>query len=284
MRDLKELHWRSRGPRLPQTVLDAATLRIGAPLPDTYRQFLSQVDGGKIGRGGFKASERDWVIGGFFPFADAAGLAEKLRKSGKLPNGYLPVAYSDSPDKPLVYLELHGPGRMFLKPSTRTRWEDAGSVTLLGESFAEFLCLLGDVPKDIAPPPADVEPTNGTEAAPAAAPAPTASTAIKRPAPAPVTTSKPITSPAAAAARAVAAAAKAAVRSAPAPVKKPAVVAAPTPTPKAAKPVAKAKAAPKAKPAPKAKAKPATKAAKPKAKAKAKPAAKAKAKPAKARR
>ncbi len=288
MRDLKELHWRSRGPRLPQTVLDAATLRIGAALPETYRQFLSQVDGGRIGRGGFRAAERDWLIGGFFPFADAAGLAEKLRKAGRLPQGFMPVAYADSPEKPLVYMELTGAGRVFLKPSTKSRWEDAGSILSLGESFAEFLDLLGDAPKDGAV----VNPPELAAAAPkveVAAPAPAARPAAKPASPAKARpASKPITSPAAAAARAISAVSgarqpvKAGVKAAAAaiakakPVAKAAPAAKPKPAAKA-KPVAKA--APAAKPAktkPAAKAKPAAKSAKAKPAAKAKSAAKAK--------
>ena len=37
LRDVNELRWRSRGPRLPDTVLDAVTLKIQAQLPPTYR-------------------------------------------------------------------------------------------------------------------------------------------------------------------------------------------------------------------------------------------------------
>lgn len=266
MRDLKELFWRSRGPRLPQTVLDAATLRIGAPLPETYRQFLSQVDGGKIGRGAFKAAEKDWLIGGFFPFADAAGLAERLKKSGKLPNGYLPVAYGESPDKPLIYLELVGSGKMFLKPSLRTRWEEPGAVQALGDSFAEFLDLLGDPLKDGSPVNGETL-TAAPAPAPAAPPAPVAAPkAVAKP------VAKPITSPAAAAARAITAAAAAKVT-------KPAAKAATAAKP--SKPIG-AKAKLKAVAAPKAKAK-AVKPAKKKTAAKKAGAGKAKAK-AKARR
>lgn len=288
MRDLKELHWRSRGPQLPQTVLDAATLRIGAPLPETYRLFLSQVDGGRIGRGAFTAAEKNWQIGGFFPFADAAGLAEKLRKSGKLPQGYLPVAYAESPEKPLIYLELAAAGRMFLKPSAKSRWEDAGSVLRLGDSFAEFLDLLGDVSKD----PAVVVNTDSLAAAPApvaAAPAPVAAAKPKAAAKPAAPAAKPITSPAAAAARAFAAAASA-KNAAPAtnhkltppaakPTKLPAKASA-KPAPAASK--ASAKKAPAKKVAKAASAKAASKPTKPAAKKK--PAAKAaKAKPAKAK-
>jgi hypothetical protein len=298
MRDLKELHWRSRGPQLPQTVLDAATLRIGAPLPETYRLFLSQVDGGRIGRGAFMAAEKNWQIGGFFPFADAAGLAEKLRKSGKLPQGYLPVAYAESPEKPLIYLELAAAGRMFLKPSAKSRWEDAGSVLRLGDSFAEFLDLLGDVSKD----PTVVVNTDSLAAAPApapvaAAPAPVAAAKPKAAAkPAAATPgAKPITSPAAAAARAFAAAASAKNAAPSANHKRPLTppAAKPTKLPAPAKSAPAAKAAPAAPKAPakKAPAKKVAKAASAKAAskptkpaAKKKPAAKAaKAKPAKAK-
>lgn len=300
MRDLKELHWRSRGPQLPQTVLDAATLRIGAPLPETYRLFLSQVDGGRIGRGAFMAAEKNWLIGGFFPFADAAGLAEKLRKSGRLPQGYLPVAYAESPEKPLIYLELAAAGRMFLKPSAKSRWEDTGSVLRLGDSFAEFLDLLGDASKDpavvvntdslaaSAPAPAPV-----VAAAPAPAPVAVAPKAAKPPAKvaakpvAPVAKPmKPITSPAAAAARAFAAAASAKNAGAVANHKKPLTppAAKPTKLPAKATPVAAApKAAPKKAPGKKV-AKSASSKAAAKVAPKKKPATKAaKAKPAKAK-
>ncbi|MCO5165761.1 MAG: hypothetical protein M9894_05260 [Planctomycetes bacterium] len=276
MRDLKELHWRSRGPRLPQTVLDAATLRIGAPLPETYRVFLSQVDGGRIGRGGFRANEQEWQIGGFFPFADAAGLAEKLRKSGKLPQGFMPVAYADSPEKPLVYMELSGAGRVFLKPSAKSKWEDQGAVQRLGDSFAEFLDLLGDAPKDLTN--VNQPELGGQKKAPAPAP---------RPAPA----SKPITSPAAAAARAISAAASLKARPAAngaaprpvAPARKAApakVAAAPAAKAKPAKAAAPAKAPAKSKTKAAPKASPAKAGKKPAAKAAKKPAAKAAKKPA----
>lgn len=185
MRDLKELNWRSRGPKLPPTVLDAATLRIGAPLPEPYRQFLSQMDGGKVGRGGFRAESRDWRIAGFYCFADAAALMEKLKKGGRIPPNYLPVAYTDESkqlDSPLIYLELNGKGRVYLKGSPKTKWEDAGAVSEVAGNYGAWVDSLGDpAPEPIAPPP----PEPAAEAPPPPAPKPAATTAAPRPAAAP---------------------------------------------------------------------------------------------------
>lgn len=158
MRDLKELNWRSRGPKLPTTVLDAATLRIGAPLPEPYRLFLSQMDGGRVGRGSFRAAGRDWRIAGFYCFADAAALMEKLKKAARIPTNFLPVAYVDETkqqDTPLVFLELNGEGRSYIKGSNRTKWEDPNAVIEIGSSFGEFVDLLGDPPAEPLPVPTE---------------------------------------------------------------------------------------------------------------------------------
>jgi len=150
LRDLKELRWRRKGPPLPASVLDAAKHKINPPqgewrweLPKAYCSFLSQMDGGRPGRGAFQAGGKTWTIEGFYAFADAANVAEKLRRSGRLPDGILPVAFTAN-DKPLVYLELTGAGKVFLKGSPRARFEDAKAVHELSPDFARFLDLLGD--------------------------------------------------------------------------------------------------------------------------------------------
>ncbi len=272
MRDLKELNWRSRGPKLPTTVLDAATLRIGAPLPEPYRLFLSQMDGGRVGRGSFRAAGRDWRIAGFYCFADAAALMEKLKKAARIPTNFLPVAYIDETkqqDTPLVFLELNGEGRSYIKGSNRTKWEDPNAVTEIGSSFGDFVDLLGD-------PPAEPLPVATEEAAPAAVEAP------PPPPPAPLP-ARPSTSGAAPrhastngsaprAASTSTAAPRPATASTPALKARPPVKPA-APAKPAAKPAPTLKArATKPAPAPKAKAKPAKKA----PAKKAKPAAKAK--------
>ncbi len=264
MRDLKELNWRSRGPKLPTTVLDAATLRIGAPLPEPYRLFLSQMDGGRVGRGSFRAAGRDWRIAGFYCFADAAALMEKLKKAARIPTNFLPVAYIDETkqqDTPLVFLELNGEGRSYIKGSNRTKWEDPNAVTEIGSSFGDFVDLLGD-------PPAEPLPVPTEEAAPAAVEAP------PPPPPAPLPARASTSQAAPRHASTNGSAPRAAGTSTAAP--RPATATASTSTLKARPPVKPAAAKPVAKPAAKAAAKPA-----PRAAAKAKPAKKAPAKKAK---
>lgn len=142
LRDLKELHWRSRGPRLPQTVLDAATLRIGAPLPDTYREFLAQVDGGRIENGYLRCGEDVLRVCGFYPFADAAGLADRLRRKKAIPPQFLPIAYGESVDCPVAYMHMQRTGRIFVKPSLKTNWDDRSAVHEISSAFSGFVNLL----------------------------------------------------------------------------------------------------------------------------------------------
>ncbi|RMG06255.1 MAG: SMI1/KNR4 family protein, partial [Planctomycetota bacterium] len=149
LRDLKELRFRSSGPALPPTVLEAAKLKIDPEgqgewrLPAAYRAFLSKRDGGRLLCGGFKSDGKTWIIEGFYAFADAANQAERLRKAGKLPEGILPVAFSAN-ERPLIFLELTERGRVYLKTSPRARWEDERAVYVIAKDFAAFLDMLGD--------------------------------------------------------------------------------------------------------------------------------------------
>ncbi len=185
LRDLKELRWRRKGPPLPSSVLEAAKLKIDPEgqgrwkLPAAYRSFLSQMDGGRPGRGAFRADGKTFVIEGFYAFADAANMAEKMRKGGKLPEGILPVAFTAN-DKPIVFLELVERGKVYLKANPRKFEEGADA---LSRDFAEFLNLLGDVEQGAAPATATVDPWTAAALAPRAAAA--APKPKPKPAPAP---------------------------------------------------------------------------------------------------
>ena len=149
LRNLKELRFRSSMPALPPSVLEAAKLKIDPQaegrwrLPDAYRMFLSKTDGGRIVCGGFTSKGRNWVIGGFYAFADAANWAERLRKAGKLPEGVLPVAYSKD-DRPLIFLELTKRGKILIRTSPRARYDDRRVVYELAGDFGKFLDMLRD--------------------------------------------------------------------------------------------------------------------------------------------
>ncbi|HBP17166.1 MAG TPA: hypothetical protein DEA08_05135, partial [Planctomycetes bacterium] len=129
-------------------MLDAAKLKIDPDntgqwvLPAAYRAFLSQMDGGRPGVQTFKDKGKEHTIEAFYTFADAANTAEKLRKGGKLPEGFLPVAMTPS-KHPLVYVELEEEGRVWIRTAPRARWEDEKVVYLLADDFAEFLDMLG---------------------------------------------------------------------------------------------------------------------------------------------
>ncbi|MGE4143416.1 MAG: SMI1/KNR4 family protein [Planctomycetota bacterium] len=149
LRNLRELRWRRKGPPLPPSVLDAAKLKIDPEstgrwvLPAAYRAFLSHMDGGRPGVQKFTENGREWTIEAFYTFADAANMAEKLRKAGKLPEGYLPVAMTEA-KQPLVFVELNEEGQVWIRTSPRARFDDRRAVYLLVDDFAEFLDLLGD--------------------------------------------------------------------------------------------------------------------------------------------
>ena len=206
-------------------MLEAAKLKIdpqGAGrwrLPSAYRSFLSQMDGGRPGRGAFTVDGKIYVIEGFYAFADAANNAEKLRKAGKLPEGLLPVAFTEG-DKPIVFLELEEEGKVHLKPSSRARFDEKGATAVIADNFGEFLDMLGDPNEEGAPAAAAANPWATTS--PVAAP----KKAKVAPAPKPVAPAKPAPKPAAAKPAAVKAGAKASpsgkAKSAPAKKKAPA--------------------------------------------------------------
>jgi hypothetical protein len=140
-------------PALPPSVLEAAKLKIDPDgegrwrLPDTYRAFLSKRDGGRLRCGGFNLNGKRFVIGGFYAFADAANWAERLRKAGKLPDGVLPVAYSDD-ERPLIFVELTQRGKVKIKTAARARYDDKRVTHSLASDFGQFLNMLRD-PKDM---------------------------------------------------------------------------------------------------------------------------------------
>jgi len=150
LRDLKELRWRRRGPPLPNTVLDAVTLKISSPLPDAYRAFLSQMDGGRPGHGYFRVDGREYQIEGFYPVAEATDQGAKMTKSGKIPEGIIPIAFvadEKHPERkgpPLVFMEVASPGRILIRTSPRAKFHDEKAVFPIAGDFAQFLDLLGE--------------------------------------------------------------------------------------------------------------------------------------------
>ena len=170
LRDLKELRWRSRGPKLPNTVLDAVTLKIRSPLPESYRHFLSQMDGGRLASVSFRYKGQETVLEGFYPVAEATDRGAKLQKSGKLPEGVIPVAFvpdkEDAENKgpPVIFMEVTQ-GKIWLRISPRARWEDTSSVFPIARDFAEFLAVLGSPGGEVQPLPGWVM-TSGNGGAP----------------------------------------------------------------------------------------------------------------------
>lgn len=156
LRDLKELRWRSRGPKLPNTVLDAVTLKIRSPLPDSYRQFLSQMDGGRLANVSFRYDGQETVLEGFYPVAEATDRGAKLQKSGKLPEGVIPVAFvgdkEDAENKgpPVIFMDVQK-GKIWFRTSPRARWEDGAAVFPIANNFAEFLSVLGSPGGEVKP-------------------------------------------------------------------------------------------------------------------------------------
>lgn len=156
LRDLKELRWRSRGPKLPNTVLDAVTLKIRSRLPESYRQFLSQMDGGRLANVSFKHGGQEVVLEGFYPVAEATDRGAKLQKSGKLPEGVIPVAFvpdkEDAENKgpPVVFMAVRD-GKIWFRASPRARWDDATQVFPIARDFAEFLGVLGSPGGEVKP-------------------------------------------------------------------------------------------------------------------------------------
>jgi pyruvate/2-oxoglutarate dehydrogenase complex dihydrolipoamide acyltransferase (E2) component len=148
LRNLRELRWRRKGPKLPPSVLDAAKLKIDPDssgkwvLPADYRAFLSQMDGGRPGVQNFSDGEQEHQIEAFYTFADAANTAEKLRKQGKLPEGFLPVAMLPN-KQPLVFVELEEEGQVWIRINPRARFNDEKAVFILADNFSDFLDLIG---------------------------------------------------------------------------------------------------------------------------------------------
>ena len=143
-RDLKELRWRSRNPRLPDTVLDAVTLKINCPLPQAYRNFLCKRDGGRLVNVGIRYGGKEWLIEGLYPVAEATDRGLKLQKAGKLPEGFVPLAFT--PDKsnaenkgpPLVFLEVET-GKIYFRSSPRAKFDDPEAVFPIAKDFQAFL-------------------------------------------------------------------------------------------------------------------------------------------------
>lgn len=229
LRDLKELRWRSRGPKLPNTVLDAVTLKIRSPLPESYRHFLSQMDGGRLASVSFRYKGQETVLEGFYPVAEATDRGAKLQKSGKLPEGVIPVAFvpdkEDAENKgpPVIFMEVTQ-GKIWLRTSPRARWEDTSMVFPIARDFAEFLAVLGSPGGEVQPLPGWVM-TSGNGGAPkpekpaeaaAVAAAPAAKKAAAPAAAAKKASAKPAAKKAAAKPAAKKAAAKPAAKKAPA--------------------------------------------------------------------
>ncbi|MEZ6185567.1 MAG: SMI1/KNR4 family protein [Planctomycetota bacterium] len=157
LRNVNELRWRSRGPRLPDTVLDAVTLKIQASLPPTYREYLSQMDGGRLANASFLCEGREWVMEGIYPVAEATDRGAKLQKAGKLPEGIIPIAFLPDQDAaerkgpPVVFMDVADTGKVFIRTSPRARWGEEDSVFVIAKSFGEFLGGLGHPGTELKP-------------------------------------------------------------------------------------------------------------------------------------
>jgi len=157
LREVNELRWRSRGPRLPDTVLDAVTLKIQAALPPTYREYLAQMDGGRLANATFTCEGRTWTMEGIYPVAEATDRGAKLQKAGKLPEGIIPIAFlpdqnaAERKGPPVVFMDVADTGKVFIRTSPRARWGEEDHVFVIAKSFGAFLDGLGHPGGELKP-------------------------------------------------------------------------------------------------------------------------------------
>lgn len=140
-----------RGPRVSDEAVRRFERRIGATLPDDYRAFLLEINGGRTATShcAFKLRRGISVLNSLFSLDDPEernDLATRQQYTHDLPSNGLLIGYADGGNIILIIADPHVGEVWHLVPhdrpegsNPRVEWFDRRDVTKLAGSFREFM-------------------------------------------------------------------------------------------------------------------------------------------------